>query len=575
MLTLSKDESYGAELTTGQILGRDPPVTPTIGMAVRWQWGYAGASDGLIAGFSGEICAAEQVSYPATWQVDVKDALFRATRSKQVIQSDPLNDVTAKDAATHILTTYGGIAASKIQLPDLSASGSEWSGSLWKLGQLTPVQWGNSDDDSGGTSALKAVQDIYAVFGYKVYADASGIIRARLMERRPSSAAFRTFQRGVDLLMRDPPKRSSNADDIRNRVIVRGADTGVDGAQIMDAWQTAHPLLPSGVYQETEFSSFLIEYINEAQAGAASATAVAKRILKLWSRQPDVVRAGIKADPRLSVGTTIGVKDSGVRLSTTKNYFIYGIRTDQDLRAGKFNQSLILDGGTGSQGYTTIPNPEASFSWRLVAETLDGGDAIVEVFLDGSGSASLSGGEIVSYAWSTGSTVYSGTPSSATGARAVLTFLASASPVSITLTVTDTTSKTGTITLEIDLTGADAQTPLSRPLSVAFGAAWQITTDGGATWASETTNGDAIAVAPIGAGGGERGPVRCDDARARAGQPRGGLDGPRGQLGVLGQQPPLVGPLAEDLHRSGQLVARGVGPSHQQGRRKTQQFVAR
>jgi hypothetical protein len=497
VLSIRLTQQLGADVMGGTVVGRNPPVTPRAGMPISWTWGYNGVE---IVGFTGEVTPTRRASYPGRITVECADVLHRARRAQQVIATDPLNNITAKAAVEYILTHYGGIPASRLNIPTLSASGSEWVGSEWVLGTLTPVAWGNTETNDGGTTALRAAQEICNVLGYILYATAGGIVTARQIERRPSSAAFRVFERGVNLLVEGAPELTIDPDTIRNRIVVRGANTGVEGAQIMDAWQTSHPLLPSGVYQEDTFSSPLIEYVNESEAGAASASAITKRILKVKSRQPEVIGARIKADPRLTVGQTVGLVDSGVGHTTQKNYFLFGIDTDLDLQSGKFDQRLTLDGGLGNQGYTTIPPPEAAFTWRLVSEGLNG-DSVVEVFVDGSSSRSLTSGEIVSWAWETSTTTYGTTPDTATGVRAVFFFLASEGTATITLTVTDTSSKTASLTLTIDLTGADSDLlPLQRVLSVAFGAAWYVSADGGQTWQIETSNGDAVAVPPLGAG---------------------------------------------------------------------------
>jgi hypothetical protein len=494
IVSLRASQAFGSGIATATVIGRSPPVRPQIGMTISWTWGYAGAA--LVPGFTGEIARPARKSYPNRYTVECRDVLWRADRVSQAIETSPLNTITASAAIRYILTHYGGIPTSRISLPTFSASGSAWSGSEWKLGILTAVSWDN-------TTALKACQEICSVLGYWLYADASGIIRAKQMERAPSLSAAHTFQRGVDLLTNGSPELTEDVDAIRNRIVILGGPTGVAGAQITDAFQTSHPLLPAGIYQEETFSSFLIEYVNASQAGAASATSVAQRILRVRSRVPIIVRHRVKAVPYLSVGATVGIIDTGIGYTTARNFFVYELETSLDAQTGDFSQQMTLDGGVGNSGYTTIPPPDASFSWRLMAETASG-SAIVEVFLDGSGSVSLTGGLIVTYAWSTSTATYGGTPNSASGVRAVFFFLASAGTATITLTVTDTTSKIGVITQTIDLTGADTELPISRVLSVAFGAAWQITPDGGVTWNAETTNGDAIAVGTIGAGADDR-----------------------------------------------------------------------
>jgi hypothetical protein len=503
IVSLRTSQAFGSGISTATIVGRDPPVAPAIGTTVSFRWGFAGAA--LVPGFTGEIARPARKSYPNRYTIECRDVLWRADRSQQVIVTDPLNSITASDAVRYILTHYGGISSSRISLPTFSASGSEWGGSEWTLGILTPVQWGDTDTNSGGTTALKAAQEICSVLGYWLYADASGIIRAKQMERAPSLSAAHTFQRGVDLLTNGSPELVEDVDAVKNRIIVRGGNTGIDGAQIMDAYQTSHPVLPSGVYQEDTFSSFLIEYVNATQAGAASATEVAKRILKVKSRLPVVVRHRVKADPRLAVGATVGIIDSAIGYTTARNFFIYELETSLDCVTGDFSQQMTLDGGTGNSGYTTIPPPDASFSWLLMTETLDG-DAVVEVALDGSGSTSLTEGEIVDWDWSTSMTTYGSTPNTATGVKVVFFFLQSAGTAEITLTVTDTTSKTGTLTQTIDLTGADTQAPFREVVGAAAGAAWYVTPDGGASWNIETSNGAAIAVSTIGAGGDDRAP---------------------------------------------------------------------
>lgn len=530
ILTLGTNQQFGEKIATGSILGRDPPTTPQIGMSISWTWGYGGVER---AGVTGEVSDTDNTSYPGRWALQVKDVLFRADKSKQVIVTDPLNEITARAAIIYILTHYGGIPSSRLNIPALNASGSAWAGSEWVLGVRTPVQWGDPDTDSGGSSALDAAVEICSCLGYWLYADASGIVRAKQMERKPSTSAREVFQRGVNLLVSGAPERKQSYDSIYNQVSVRGANTGVDGAQIVDQFRTTHPLLPAGVYRDKPFSSFLIEYVNESEAGAASATATAKRQLNVASRIPDVETHRAKADPNRTVGDTVGLIDPAVGLSGQKNYFIYSIARTLDLQKGAFDDQLVLDGGTGSTGYTTIPPPDASFSWTLDAETLDG-TAVVVVALDGSGSTSPTG-EIVSYAWSTDATPYGGTAASATGMTALLVFEAADSPVNVTLTVTDTTSKTGTFTPPsgIDLTGADTQAPIQRVISIAFGAAWAITPDGGATVDRETSNGDAVAVPPYGAGIDGRAPGTATTYGLLATRGSGGAGGVRQTLDML------------------------------------------
>ncbi len=500
---LSRHEKFGDNIQTGTVEGRDPPTTPRVGMTIRWEWSEDTGAP--VAGFTGEVSDVSDASYPDRYVLQCKDVLWRADKSSQVLQTSPLNSIAASAAVRYLLNHYGGISTSRMSIPALPASGAAWVGSEWVLGILTPVQWGDPDTQSGGTTALKAAAEICSCLGYWLYADAGGRITAKQMERKPSLTARETFERAVNLLVQGAPVRGQTYDNVFNQTTVRGGPAGVDGAQLFDQWRDTHPLLPAGVYRDFAFSSDLLEYENAADAGEASVTSVAVRIHKVVSRIPDVINLRVKADPNRKVGDTVAIIDTGVGLSTRKHYFIFDITRSLDLLSGDFSDQLSLDGGTGSSGFTTVPPPDASFSWTLMAETA-AGDAIVEVALDGSASTSPSG-EIVSWAWSTSTTTYGGTPNSASGVRAVFLFLASSTPATISLTVTDTTSKNATFEASVDLTGADTAPPIQEVVSAAAGAAWYITQDGGANWAVETSNGAAIAVGTIGAGADDRSPT--------------------------------------------------------------------
>jgi hypothetical protein len=479
VLSLSREQSYGQGASSGEVVGRNPPVTIVEGETrVSWTWGYDGHE---VSGFSGVVTKILQKSYPNQWRLQVADPLWLAGIRRSDLAASPLNDVAASAAITQFL---GAAGLTRLSIPALAASGSAWGGSEWKLGQLTPVSFSN-------TTPLAACQEIAAVLGYWLYATADGTVKATLLERRPSDSPFRTLRWGEDFLLTGAPDRERDASQVKNRVVVKGANTGVQGAQIHDEWQTGD------ADRSLEYSSALIEFVNESEAGNASVTGVAKRLLKLWSRQPNVIRVGrLKADPRIAVGMTLGIECAPIGYGSPKSFFIYSLSSSMDLQKGDFAQSLTLDGGTGDQGYTTLPPPEASFAWRLVAETLNG-TSVIEVFLDGSGSHSLGDGEIVAWAWTTSTAVLAGTADTATGAKAMFIYSAATATASITLTVTDTSSKTGSITQDVTLAG-DATTAVNkRVISVALGSAWAVTSDGGATWGVEAT-GDCTLVPEIG-----------------------------------------------------------------------------
>lgn len=484
VLSISQQWEFGQGMASATVVLRDPPVTPTPGMAITWSWGYDGFE---VPGFTGFVVTPEQQSYPRHWSLQCADVLWRAQREEQTIATSPLNDISAQDAITSILATYAGIT--RLSIPAISLTSG---GPAWTLGTLTPVQWERA-------TALAACQEIAATAGYWLYADAGGTVRARPMERKPSQSPFRILTggdaAGATLLVQGAPTRRQDGSQVRNRITVRGANTGVEGAQLVDTYLATHALYP-GVTADLEYQSFLLEVIDDV-------TAVAERLAGLWNRRPNTVTARIKADPRLAVGTTVAIQDADIGYSSAQPFFIYSISTTYDARSGRFDQQLTLDGGIGDAGYTTIPAPVAVLSYTLETETLDG-TAVTVVTLDGAGSYSQSGGVIVSWQFSTPDTTYGGTPSGSSSPHArpsfQLVFADSASPVDVTLTVTDTSSKTDTVTITIALAGETAIVPTTETISIAFGAAWELTQDGGATWRAETASGNATRVPPIGAG---------------------------------------------------------------------------
>lgn len=474
-------QSYGAGIAAGDLEGRDPPVEIVEGVTtVSWSWGYDGFE---VTGFTGIVTKVLQRSYPNRISLAVADPLWLADIRRSDIATTPLNNITAKTAVEQILTNAG---LTRLNIPAFPASGSAWAGSEWVLGTLTPVSWKN-------TTALAAARSICEALGYWLFADAGGTVQAVAMERAPTDAPFRTLRYGTDFLLAGPPERSRDAASVKNRVVVRGANTGVEGAQIVDARQT-------GAADRTyEYSNSLIEYVNASQAGAASAESIATRLLSLWSRQPNIISVGrLKADPRLRVGMTIAVECSLIGLSSARPFFIYGVTTTFDAQSGAFHQSLTLDGGIGDEGYTTIPPPIAGFTWTIIKETLNG-TGVIELLLDGSSSLSLTDGEIVAWAWSTSTATALSTPTTASGVLAMFVYPGATTSAEVTLTVTDTSSKQTSLTQTINLLGDELVQPTSSVISLALGSAWAVTPDGGATWNVEAT-GDATMVP-------ERGPL--------------------------------------------------------------------
>jgi hypothetical protein len=465
-LKASVGQEYGQGIGGATVEGRSPPSTPTPGMSIVLRAGYNGFEQPIFTGF---VVVPTRASYPRRYSLQCMDVLWLAQQNKQPIAVSPLNDVTARAAIEYILETYAGLTRHAI--PDIKRPSD--SGTDWTLGQLTPVSWENE------TTALAACQQIAQDAGYWLYADAGGTVRARQLERRPSGSPFRVLRgsdaAGAALLEQGAPTRTNDANQVCNRIEVRGASTGFEGAQLHDVFLAPHALLP-GVVNTLRYESQLLEY-------EADVTAVAERIARVWNRVPNTIPVRIKADPRLSVGTTVAIQDPEIGYTAPQNFFIYRLSTEIDLLEGRFDQQLVLDGGTGNGGFTTIPPPVAVIALRAIyKETIADGSQLVEVTVDGTGSYAQSEAEIVSYAWST-SGVYGSSATTATTPTAMFLYLSSASPVTISLTVTDTSSKTDTVSITIDLVNGDGVTsPTTEGWSTAGGAAWHLTIDGGGSW---------------------------------------------------------------------------------------------
>ena len=474
VLSVQISQEYGQGIAGGTIVLRDPPATPVPGMKISVKWGYDGF---MVPGFTGYVVTPEQSSYPNTWALQVQDVLWLAEREQQAIVTSPLNNISAQAAVQYILATYAGITQHDI--PDIQLSGGSWT-----LGTLTPVSWEKS-------TALAACQEICATAGYWLYCDAGGTVRARLMERAPSDSPFRILfagdAAGATLLVQGSPRRKQDGNQVKNRITVTGAYTGVEGAQLKDQFLATHALYP-GVANDLAYTSFLLEIIGDL-------TSVAERLAALWNRVPNTITARIKADPRLNVGMTIGIRDSDIGYTTARNFFIYRNTLNYTDRSGQFDQELTLDGGVGDSGFTTIPPPIAIIAYTVELETL-GGDSVAILALDGSGSYSQSEGDIVAWAWAMDQSPYGSTPATPTGQHATLLVLVADSPVTVTLTVTDTSSKTGSASITLDL--ADTTITTYESISAAMGSGWLATTNGGAVWNSYVAT--ITRVPPVGAG---------------------------------------------------------------------------
>ena len=472
--TIKLSQAFGNSVMSGSVTIVNPPETPQIMMSISISLGY---NNTLNTVFIGIVKAVERVSYPKVYRLTVASPLYRAELVQQDIETSPLNNITAKTAVEQILSNYGKV--NTISIPEL---GQE-DGVPLVLGQLTPVSFSN-------TTALSAAQQICALTGHWLYDDAAGYARAIQLEGVATTATYRTLRRGEHLLVSGPPTRTSDSDQIKNRAVVRGANTGVEGAQIKDIWQAEHRFLPSGVYRTVEYQNNLIEFTNEADTGIASATGVAKRLVRTHNRNTNIIRIKITGDPRAAVGRSIAIQDKEIGFNEPNAFFIYAVYTT--FGGGEYTQVLTLDGGIGEQGYTLIPPPVANFTFELFYETVEGDGDIVEVFLDGSISSTLAEGEIVAYDWADDQSPQN----TATGQTAMFIYERSLGSVNITLTVTDTNSKISSVTTNVPFDGNTLSSPKRHIVSIAAGTTAYVSPDSGKTWNSDSIS-DSQATQPL------------------------------------------------------------------------------
>jgi hypothetical protein len=106
-MELSRSQTYGSGISAGEVVGRDPPVTPVEGQTqVSWTWGYDGYE---TIGFTGIVTRIVQRAYPNRIALTVSDPLWSADIRRSDIATTPLNNIAASAAITQILNGAGNL----------------------------------------------------------------------------------------------------------------------------------------------------------------------------------------------------------------------------------------------------------------------------------------------------------------------------------------------------------------------------------------------------------------------------------------------------------------------------------
>jgi hypothetical protein len=484
---ISISGSFGQPVRGGSVQIVNASFVPKIKMPIYIEWGFNGLN---VPAFSGFIENVSRASYPKSYTLQLKDTLGLADFPIEEQLDDDItsgmffgNNKTALFVATQLLTVWGGIPADRLSLGAMEQS----PGVDWLLGTLTPIKFTGSP--------LAAVLKICDALGMWLFCDRSGIIRTVRMSGAPTGYPFVALNNGQDLLVDGAPVVNSNLDQVYNQVLVTGGPTGVAGAVVRDKYRVDTTLLPEGVDRTFTYSNELVEFVNKAQGGDASCTAIAERMVTEHAREPYTVTLKVKANPIAQVGQTMSLRDPRLSLNSPRRFFIMGLSTT--FGGAVFEQSYTLDGGVGPAGYTLIPPPLATFTWRLMSETMDGAD-VIDIFVDGTASQPMGGGEIVQWDWELepNDAVVPGSPFVGSGPYFTFVVPATTTEVTITLTVTEVTSKTNSFTQVVPLVGSINDVPAKRALNFA-GTGWYVTPNGGKDWSYDSAP-LALAVPPIG-----------------------------------------------------------------------------
>lgn len=273
-------------------------------------------------------------------------------------------------------------------------------------------------------------------------------------------------------------------DQVKKQVKVAGAvltSTDIEGnstqAQVVGESHIVSDDLVVGDYRW-----YSMTYQNELIQTNAKADAVAERLRDRFYRILDSIEIEVPFDPRMDLGTTIGIQDPRVT-KLSGNWWVRAYR--HSLSANAANTQVSLFGGDqGGTTGTTEPRPD--FTWKMEQELI--GNAIMQVVTyDASPTASPSS-KIVDYHWTddyAGGAMDEHGPDLIKITRAYDPTLADT--IHTTLEVTDDQGQVVSITHDVDITGNDTSGIYVPQMSCAAGNTCMITITGGRTWIDQAT----------------------------------------------------------------------------------------
>jgi len=232
-----------------------------------------------------------------------------------------------------------------------------------------------------------------------------------------------------------------------------------------------------------DYRYFSGSYQNALIQTNAKADAKAEQLRDKYYRVLDTIEIEVPFDPRLDLGTTLGIVDPQVT-KLSGNWWIRAYH--HVLNATSANTSVSLFGGDQS-GTTGVTEPRPDFTWKVEQELI--GNAIMQVITFSEVTASPSS-KIVDYHWTDD---YAGGAMDVHGpdlfkvTRAYDPALATV--VHVTLTVTDDSNppQVISITHNVDVTASNTAGVYAPMMSCAAGNTCMVTITGGRTWIDKAT----------------------------------------------------------------------------------------
>lgn len=301
--------------------------------------------------------------------------------------------------------------------------------------------------------------------------------------------AFEVVTRSLAVLRLLDIGDDEDEDQVKKKIIVRGAtltSTDVEGNETQtQIEEEAITLVDDLAVGNPDL--YAMAYQNDLIQTSVKAAETALRLLDKFHRILQNIEIQVPFDPRMDLGTTIGIDDPRVT-GLGGNWWVRGY--SHQLAAGQATTQISLFGGDQS-GTSGLLLPRPDFNW-IAERELIGNALMVVLTLDG-GASTDSDGQIVDYHWTDD---YAGGAMDVSGPDLVKHTVAYDpgvdSEVNITLEVTDDSGLVNSVTIPVRM-GTDNSDIYAPVVSCAAGNTCMATFDGGLSWGDiATPSGSAV-----------------------------------------------------------------------------------